>query len=246
MSEPRSSAFLFGESVFTTLRVEDGKAFFADAHRERLLKSCEWLWPESTFAALHLLNEVKYPVSTGVWRLTLHQQGPREGARELLLDSWFSQGIPAPKTLHLRTCDTMTRAPNWPSFVKTSDYLARMVAARDLPPQTDPLFCVNGEMSECLYANIVFQQGNTLITPPAGPNVLAGIGVARIRNMARVNGFNWQQRVISVDEIGQFESAYAVNAVRGLIPVESIDEHYYPSHPIPWTVREFFQSDEIH
>lgn len=248
MSGVRSRAFLYGESVFTTLRVEQGTAFFAQAHRERLQRSAEWLWPGSSSKVFDLLAQAfsAVPSGEGVWRLTFHQEGPRNGATVLSLDSWWGPGLNAAKPLQLQTCSIVTRSSNWPSFVKTSDYLARTIAARDLPHQSEALFCVDGEIAELMFANIVFLKNQTLVTPSSGPNVLDGIGLARTKNLARVNGLDWQQRKILTSELTSFTSAYAVNAVRGLIPVESIDGHQFTTHPIAWNLREFFQSDEIH
>lgn len=252
MSDSRSRAFLYGESVFTTLRVERGKPFFAQAHKARLQRSAEWLWVGAGALVERLWDEamVQCPEGNGTWRLTVHQTGERghwrSSLKELALDQWWSPGLPAVAPVRLRSCQVTPRDTAWPSYAKTSDYLSRMIAARALPADEEPLFCTGETVCEAMFSNLVFVEGNTISTPAPGSNVLSGIGLLRLRHLARREGFKWSERTVLCSELSQFNTAWLVNAVRGLTPVSGIDGNNTSAHPMEQHfVREFFASEDV-
>lgn len=251
MSEVYSRAFLYGESAFTTLRVHEGKPSFLEAHKDRLLRSSEWLWPGTNLQVTKLVSDVlsRIPKGEGVWRLTLHQEGergvwrPNSTSQISLTESW-SQGLKPADPLNLKTVEAQSRSKNWPSFLKSSDYLSRIVAARGLSHEFEPLFYTTEGIAELMFANIVFWNGKTFITPPAGPNVLSGIGLSHLRVLLNKMGFHLTEQNIFNNQLSQFQSAFAVNAVKGLIKVESIDGNPLQAHPSEQElVRSFFDHE---
>ncbi len=235
MSSTVSRALLYGESVFTTLRVEQGRACFRGAHEERLRRSAEWLWPGANFTFPAV------PQGSGVWRIMLSADGERGEWRapekpNLRLEATWSEGLPATPTL------TLGRPAAWPAFLKTPDYLERLVAARHL--EAHPLFHVGGHLTELLHHNVFFLIDGVLVTPPEGPDVLAGIGRLRTLTLASAHGWRAEIRPVAVNELARVQAAFAVNAVRGVCPVERIDGRATPSHPWMATLaQEFFSHD---
>lgn len=237
----RSRAFLYGESVFTTLRVEDGQIYFGDAHRQRLIQGAEWLWP-GTASQVEKLWPFEPPGATGVWRLTLSAEALTRGVRlhdepKLMLDDWWSEGLPKEERLVVRTTAAPARSSDWPSFLKSGDYLSRLVAARRLSAQEVPLFFVQDVVCELMHANFFAWDNDILVTPLTGPNVLAGVGRDRLLAVARGLGVKVVERDIKIDELSNFKQLWAINAVRGISEFESIDGRSVLGHPL----RDEFQ-----
>lgn len=246
--QERTRAFLYGESVFTTMRVENGRIFFADAHQRRLLESAEWLWPGTASQAQLLWGSLTPPGETGTWRITLTAQASGRQLRlveppELLLDDWWTPELPVPQAWQARTVRAAARPSEWPAFLKTGDYLARLVAARKVAVHEIPLFHVKEKVCEFLHANVFFWDGRGFHTPEAGPDVLAGLGRARFVEMLRSAKVPLSEREIRLEEIAAFKSTLAVNAVRGLISVDRIDDREGLRHPLLETwQRTFFEN----
>jgi branched-subunit amino acid aminotransferase/4-amino-4-deoxychorismate lyase len=241
----RTRAFLYGESVFTSVRVEAGEASFYPQHRERLLKSAEWLWPNTTQQAKRLLDSLTVPSGSGVWRLTFTAQAQARSALpearpELILDEWWSEEISVLAPMQVRLVECAPRLASWPAFLKAGEYLSRLVAARGLLPQEIPLFFVGSEICEFLHANVFVFDGKIWFTPPAGPNVLDGIGRARLLDMLTSMGEKVVQAPLTVAQLSQFPHMIAVNAVRGVIPVATIDSRPVLGHPILAEIQNNF------
>ncbi len=236
----RTRAFLYGESVFTTIRVEEGRTLFGKWHFERLLKSAEWLWPNTTQQAQELVENLKPPGPKGVWRLTLTAQvksRENQDEMELILDDWWTEELPVAKELNLKTVKSPARPETWPSFLKSGDYLSRMVASRHLKPDELALFHVNDKMCELLHANIFFIRERKLITPALSANTLEGIGRRRVMQLMGA-----EECEIDVTDMGTISGAFGVNALRGIMPVDKIDGKKLERHPMMADLqKEFFR-----
>jgi branched-subunit amino acid aminotransferase/4-amino-4-deoxychorismate lyase len=243
--QERTRAFLYGESVFTTMRVENGRIYFADAHQKRLLESAEWLWPGTASQAERLWNSLTPPGDKGTWRITLTAQATSRQLRlvepaELLLDDWWTPELPPPQNWKARTVRAAARPSEWPAYLKTGDYLARLVAARKVAVDEIPLFHVKEKICEFLHANVFFWDGRGFHTPSVGPDVLAGLGRARFVQMLQSAKIPLSEREISLDELPTFKSTLAANAVRGLISVDMIDGREALRHPLLETWQRIF------
>lgn len=232
-----SRAFLFGESVFTTLRVEKGRVYFAEAHQRRLLKSAEFLWPGTLSQAERLWKSLTPPGDNGVWRITLScQQNGRDlrlsKTPELLLDEVWTPELPPAQSWRVRTVASPTRASDWPSFLKSGDYLSRLVAARHLSTEEIPLFHVEGKLCEFLHANVFLLLKGDFVTPQLSSNVLDGVGRQRLVELLKQNHLRFTEREVAVEELSEAVALCAVNAVRGISQVSSIDSRPLQGHAI--------------
>ena len=86
-----SRAFSDGESVFTTMRVVNGHAYFLAGHKERLQQSVAWLWPSQTSRFVTGWEETlsTLPEGSGVWRVALSVRPDLQfQVSELCTDPW--------------------------------------------------------------------------------------------------------------------------------------------------------------
>lgn len=241
----RSRAFLYGESVFTTVRVIGGVPKFWKSHCDRLLKSAEWLWPGTSQQAEALIDPLECPATDGIWRLTLSAQATKRALRldeipELILDDWWSEEIPPLTPLKARLTPAAPRIAEWPDFLKTGDYLSRLVAARHLNPDEVPLFHVNDHACEFMHANVFFWDSHTFVTPPTSGDALSGIGRERLIELIEKHKLPLKIMPVPITSIESYSGLIAVNAVRGLVPVDSIDSRPCVRHPILESLQKHF------
>ncbi len=246
----RSRAFLLGESVFTSLRVVAGKPLFLPLHFERLRQSAEWLWPETSSQLDELFQTISFPEGDGVLRLTLFamQEGRQLRPSDiplLHLDQQFWAGLPVRETPRARLVKCPPRPSEWPSFLKTGDYLARLVAARHLAAEEIPLFHVGDTVTEFIHANLLLWDGGSFITPKPGADTLDGVGLRRFRSLCRHLGIRLLEREVHVTEVKKYRTAFALNAVRGLVPVRALDECELVAHPLELKLTEAFFHEAI-
>ena len=76
--------------------------------------------------------------------------------------------------------------------------------------------------------NIMFQIGDTLVTPPAGPTILEGITRDSVLCLALDEGITVEERRITVDEIvdaykaGELKDAFGIGTAATIAPIELI------------------------
>jgi branched-chain amino acid aminotransferase len=76
--------------------------------------------------------------------------------------------------------------------------------------------------------NVMFQIGNSLLTPPAGETILKGITRDSVLTLAREMGIDVQERPVSVDEViaahkaGTLKDAFGVGTAATIAPIELI------------------------
>jgi branched-subunit amino acid aminotransferase/4-amino-4-deoxychorismate lyase len=224
-------SFSDGESVFTTMRVENGRGYFVQAHRERLQQSVAWLWPQWMLAFQTGWDEIMatLPLGVGAWRVALSGDG------SLRFHTLWQDGIPPTQAFDLQCAESPSRDESRPAFLKLPDYEARQKVS------TAGLYVSAGSVCEMLYHNVVFLKDQTFHTPLCGPQVLAGVGRMRFKQWAQCSGWGWVERTISQSELRSFEASFAVNAVRGVTRIASIDGHSYRAHPVEEKLlQEFF------
>lgn len=219
------------------MRVWEGKVLFSQAHAERLKQSVRWLQSGPRFP-LSLIDETlsSPPAGTGVWRLTVDEERGR------LLGQWTA-GIEVPPSTELRSVVAGPRPSDWPSEIKLDAYQERLALAHGLPSGTLPLFVLpSGEVCESLYSNVVFWNSSEWVFPVPGPDALNGIGQRQLQGLLAKEKIPYRIRTVRAPE--QFSGAWLVNAVRGLVPVASIDGRACSAHPreTEWR-REFFLSE---
>jgi len=108
--------------------------------------------------------------------------------------------------------------------VKTTCYLPAILAFKEAESQGfhDALYChPQGYILETTTSNFFAFVGNTLITPPA-EEILMGITRSVILNIARPH-FSIEERMISREDIVDFQEAFICSSSKEIMPVVHID-----------------------
>ncbi len=247
MNESVNRAFMYGESVFTTMRMVDGKVCDWELHFERLKKGAEYIYGpfkegEGWQALLRdrLENRLEMEQGDKIIRLTLYREQEKE--RGLLTTRLYSlmdikvhvdthpfeperwEG----RNLHLRSVMATPRPSWWPSYLKAGSYLEIILAQKKFlqPGDDDLLFLSHDDtVFESPVANIFVCRHDRLYTAPAGPNVLEGVMRRRVLEKAPAIFSEVAEKETSMKELLKADGVFGTNSVRGLFLVSQIDDH---------------------
>jgi branched-chain amino acid aminotransferase len=245
------SAVLFGDSLFETLKAQDGHIQFLDQHLDRLELAARLLsFPCDRSTLRRALLETVERLATPLARLRLTlSRGPMTGLT-----------LPSPESGHFfisaapyqepesnerqqgvvcvfapnRRVNPLSHLPqlkrgNYADCLYAADY-ARRKGAREALFQTD-----DGQLLEGATSNLFIVKDDILFTPPAGELVLAGIIRRQVLLAAQDLGLSFEERSLSVADLFAADEAFLTNSLFSLLPIAQIEGRHL-SHG-PWTAR---------
>jgi 4-amino-4-deoxychorismate lyase len=236
---------MYGESVFTTMRMAEGTLLDWDLHFDRLKKGVEFLYGPFTDEddwAYKLRNrlDVKFADLTGdkVIRLSVYREQSRGLIRTGLISVTdlrinlshepLDQTRYINKTIKLRTCPAPVRPHWWPPYLKAGNYLETILAQKMYlrPGDDDILFLSQDDtILESSVANIFVVKHDKLYTAPLGPNVLDGVMRKKVIQSA-INIFqDIDETETTIEQLFKADAVFGCNSIRGLFLVDKIDDH---------------------
>lgn len=245
MSEIINRAFMYGESVFTTMRMVNGHLCDWDYHFERLKKSVEFVYGPFTDGnewvldlKNHLLERCNRESGDQVIRLTIYREQGRglissspvsiNNLKISLITSHLDTNQNPDKMYKLRTCAARVRPFWWPSYLKTGDYLETIMSQKAFmkPGDDDVLFLSQKDtVLESSVANIFVVRHNILYTAPVGPNVLEGIMREKVIKVAEKFFSEFQEMESTVEQLFKADAVFGTNSVRGPFLIDQIDDY---------------------
>lgn len=236
---------MYGESVFTTMKMVDGILMDWELHFERLRKGVEFVYgpftEDENWDSL-LRDKIKRETTglsgTSVVRLTFYLDHSRGLFRKQVtsindlkihlyqtpLDSIQSDF----KFYKLKSCPGFAKPQWWPSFLKAGWYLPSILAEKTLQATGyDDVLFVSGEghVLETSIANVFVLKNNTLYTPSLGPDVLDGIMRRKVLKLASSHFRSIREGHCTMEELFHADAIFCSNSVRGLFLVDRIDDH---------------------
>lgn len=235
---------MYGESVFTTTRIVNGRLMDWEHHFERLRKGVEFVYGPFTdgdewVAIFKNFLENKSHTDEGdkIIRFTVY----REQARGLMRSSLISitdlkihvstsvyDRTRNDKFIKLRTCSANERPHWWPAYLKAGSYLETILAQKIyLKDDDDDLLFLSkeGTVLESSVANIFVVRHNKLYTAPVGPNVLDGIMRKKVMEVAKIYFDDVIESATHIDQLYKADAIFGSNSVRGLFLVDRFDGH---------------------
>lgn len=236
--------FLFGDSIFETLVGFYDRVLNFSRHLARLRQSAEsvgicipWSDAELQFEIEALAAQtpfpkknirliitsgngfgLKSPVEQKPNKVIFCSQATTESA------SIYEQGLALKRLVKTAT--------ERGAAAKTGNYQKSIVGiARARHEGFHDILWTNadGEITESSIANIFFMQregdGVHFVTPAPMSGLLLGITRQTIIDLLRNAKLPVEERVIYADEIARFDEAFLTSTVRGLVPVQAIDQH---------------------
>ncbi len=241
--------FLYGDGLFETMRVFNGRPFRMAQHLERMVRGADFLKiklpltpKELQKAAEELISKNQMPDS--VLRVTL-TRGPGERGYSI-------NGSDKPTlVMSLHTCPPLDPAnpTRWAlvsssiripasdtlSSFKTTSKLVQ-VAARAEAETKDAdealLINTNGEVAEAAGANLFWVYHDKICTTPTGRGVLPGITRAVVLEICQVLGLETNKRVIKPEALKNAEAIFLTQSALGIITVSSFNGEPVGNSPL--------------
>ncbi len=211
--------FLFGDGVFTTVLVREGRAEWVERHFERLRSHCKALQiepPEFSGGHIEELIRVNH-AEQGTWRLKIVVTGgssealnlqPRRGTCLMFLAPY--QIIEAPVTL----CIYPEPIERPLSKLKTLAYLDRLLVkeyARQQGADDAIVTTKEGYWLETAFSNLFWRHESKLYTPKLDQPLLAGIALQIVMEMSEVEQ-------LLTKEVPKEAQLFVCNALIGSLP----------------------------
>jgi len=237
---------MYGESVFTTIRMSHGKIHDWSYHLERLKQGVEYVYGpfKDTLSGApqfeaELQKLLQSETGDRILRLTVYLEQDRglimkkdlswSELKVALHSSSLEPAWQENKIFSLRSCKAPERLDWWPSFLKAGNYLETILSQKKyLRPGDDDLLFLSseGNVLESSVANIFFVRHNKLYTPPAAPRVLAGIMRRKVLESAGEFFESCHEIAAPLDQLLSAEAVFGTNSIRGPFLIGRIDDYH--------------------
>ncbi len=235
--------FLYGDSVFETLRTYGGEVFALGEHLERLARSAarvfipmpvvrEELGREVATAVARAGNAESYVrvmVTRGQGELGLDPSLAAQPRRVILVqklvplpEQHYTEGVKAITYRTARLLDDTGAAG-----AKIGNYLVNVLATREarLRGGAEALIVDReGRLLEGASSNIFLVCAGRLITPPVEAGILEGITRRHVLRAANACGVDVELSVPQVEQAYAADELFITSSIRELVPVVQLDE----------------------
>ncbi len=240
--------FLYGEGLFSTIRISNFCPLFLDEHLDRLNKGLQYLYGIDADKSLgkKILNlsakHLNAKLRVSCFQLSSYQSLiEKEGVvhyffHVLELDQNFLEA-----SLPVKLCFSESRVSEnrVPSFLKSGNYLVSILEKKRALEKGfhDILFLdVNNNMTESTTSNVIFRKGDLFYTAPLSSMVLDGVTRRKVINALQKDFIQIKTQHISKEEVLEMDDCWLLNSVIGIQPVEKIEEKHISSSD-QWTKK---------
>lgn len=233
--------FLYGDGVFETLRVYNGKVFRLPQHLWRLRSGLEALKivgaPDNTrISALVTELIARNRVGDGFVRI-LVTRGNGDiglnigGAREPLLVMYAANKPPRPESEYRRgwrviTSQIRVSAESWLESTKTISRVHHVMAkaAAEAAGMDDALLLNSrGRLTEGTTSNLFLVKKGRLLTPPIADGLLGGVTRAAIGEVARARNIPAEERHLTLRDLYRADEAFLSSTLLEIMPIAEVD-----------------------
>lgn len=252
---PLDRGFLYGDSVFETLRTYGGRPFRLAGHLDRLRQSAGRLsiqWPEA-------------PIEPAIARTLAPADNPESAIRIMLTRGTGPIGYdpagvgPPTLVIHVRPCPEMaasslregvdvaivsvlrTPAAALDPAIKSGNLLNNILAwqeAHRLRVFEPILLNTEGHIAEGGSSNVFVVRDGRLRTPSPAAGILLGITREVVLDLARRDGLTAEETRLDPDDLRRADEAFLTSTLKGVLPIRRCDG--WPIHdgrPGPITRR---------
>ena len=240
--------FTYGDGLFETMRVVNGRAFRLAQHLERLMRGAEFLKIKPPYTAKQLekfANELieKNQAPEAVLRVALSRgpgergYAPRGDARPTTVMTLHAAPPLDPENpLRWSVITSSIRIPAGDPLAsfKTTSKLVQVVArveAEEKGADEALLVNTNGEVAETAGGNLFWIYHDKVCTVPTGRGVLPGITRAVVLEICQNLGLPTNKRVIKPEALRNSEGIFITQSALGVIPVATLDDQIVASSP---------------
>ena len=247
----QDQGFLYGDSLFETIRVNQGALFRLEKHLERMRSGMQTIRMD----AESLLEDIPNILGTLI---------AKNQIISALIRVMITRGVSDNLAAIYISARAIGELPEWPvkvifvkeqnypilrfhPAIKSGNYLGNMLAKKDARTvgAFEPVF-VNrdGYVTECAIRNIFFIKNNILLTPAVELGVLPGVIRDTIMELARKRGLKVREALIIQNEVASMDEAFISSTGVGVLPVywEGFESDYKHSQILRNDLQELFKS----
>jgi branched-subunit amino acid aminotransferase/4-amino-4-deoxychorismate lyase len=229
--------FLYGESLFTSFKTQNGTPQFLDSHFDRLEKAVEALFPFVVSDFKDLEAEISKSIDEKLedydqyFRITIWIESEEAG---LLVNSGTlhyqileKKLVSTTRPVSL-TYSNITKAHNERSpYLKLGSYANAIMDLRSakLSGFDDVIYLdCDTNILEASTSNVFYIKEDVFYTPPISGNVLAGITRLKLIECLKDAGRKVFENTISKNDLEEADAIFLTNAVRGITAVEKLND----------------------
>ena len=235
--------FLYGDGVYETLRVYEGRVLLLDQHLARLRRSCDLIsldLPLSDDAWLPILGEllVRNELENAGLRMTVSRgEGevgidPRLCAHPTIvvmakpIVAFSPQQREQGMVLHLSSVRRNSQLAQSPQ-IKAISFLNNILAKQEaVAVAADDALMLNldGQLAECTTSNIFFVKNRRLHTPAVDCGILKGITRDVVMELADKQSVAVEEGHYRIEQLLQADECFITNTGIEIMPVSRIGD----------------------
>jgi len=229
--------FLYGDGVFSSLKVDEGKIEFFSSHIKRLTTSCQELGIEMPAIDKKLVEQLitLNNARQGLWRLKIiltagdcHEilLHPRKGC---LLITLKPEKPSKKEVLKIIFFPYPLIKPT--SKIKSLAYLDRLhIRQYALDNGFDDALTMDqyGNLLETSFSNVFWVMGSEIFFPDPSLPFLQGVTLMELISSLNNQGFIASPIKISLNDLPENAYLFTINAIQGILPVDCIGERIFP------------------
>lgn len=236
--------FLFGDSVFETIRTYGGRPFALGEHLERLARSADLVFIELPIALDELRVEIEETLAAARNEESYLRVVITRGRGALGLDPALARGAsrviivsplaPPPSEHYERGIGVVS----WRAYrdadaagvkgAKLGNYLVSVLAMRAAKEAgADEAIVVDssGAVVEGASSNVFIVRDGVVFTPPIDAGILAGITRKHLLECCAEQGIAVRLESMSMEQVLAADEVFVSSSIRELLPVVSVDGH---------------------
>lgn len=248
-------AFKYGDGIFESIRIVNGKAVFLQDHFERLSKGLQALKIEKPFDFPTFERKIAEGVAAnklnkgGRLRLSIYRDAegfyaPNSHAAAYFME--FKEVDENHYTLNsqgwrIDICDEVKIECNQFSALKTLNALPYVMAAiHKNEQQLDEVLLLNtqGQICEGSSSNVFLIADNTLLTPPLSHGCVEGVMRKNILQIAQKMQLRVVENAVGPKEMEVAEEVFFTNAIQGIRWVSAFRKKRYFHNQVNLILKE--------
>ena len=247
--------FLYGDGLFETIRVSNGRPLWWSRHLVRLQRGAAFLklslpWPLEhlhEFAA-KLIQLNALPES--VLRITLTRgsgsrgYSPRDANNPTLAMTLHPlPSVPISLRLVTASLRVLTNDPLAP--FKTSNKLIQVLARAEAEARgADEALLLNtdGHVAEATASNLFWLENGALCTPPIADGALAGVTRQVVLEICRARNIPAREQRLKPEQLHRADGVFLTNSVAGIIPVSEVDGQALNQSPFVGQLQQWYRA----
>jgi 4-amino-4-deoxychorismate lyase len=234
---PFDRGLLFGDGVFTTLLIEEGRPIFFHAHQRRLHKQAKELGIKAPLISYDAVKDlIKHnQAELGTYKLKFVVTGGNtdvQGFKKRVSGSmigYMEFFQPRSTPLKLTVFPKPMESPS--AHLKTLAYLDRFLIMNWTKEKGfDDCLIVDSKFNilETLFANIFWVHAGTFFYPDPQLDLVLGITLQILQEEITKLGYKLQPIQTAVGNIPKKANIFLANSLIGFFPVVNIQEQQYP------------------